>query len=153
MTNLNKFINIIASKNYLYDYNNYKKFLLIITNIIFFIGAYILYNKNEKRKNIYIFFLICAGIVSTIYHINQCYSPNYKNFKNSQGWDIILVSLMFIYFIFNEFRNINLKSFILLILAFIFWFKGDSNYDRYIYYHSLWHIFGGLFVFSMLNII
>jgi hypothetical protein len=146
----------LYSCRYLNEHDNSKN-LLIYTNTIFFIVAFITIkfkkNFNEKKiKHIVAIILIFTmGIISTLYHYTQCHniSESYINKWLNLDVTVALISTSIILPMY--YKNIDLKILILILITIILFVIPSSN-NLYIICHSFWHLFVGLiFYFLIIN--
>lgn len=149
---IKNFFKWLYSCRYLNDFNKSKN-LLIYTNIAFFIVTFLSlkYCKKNIKDMISIFLIFTMGIVSTIYHYNQCHSGKKTQVQKWINLDVSLAILTCFIILPLYYKNINLKICILVLICLILFFVPSTN-NIYVYCHSLWHIMVGVtFYFLVIN--
>ena len=126
------------------------QYLTLISNFIYLIGGLYLF---YKKHYFYGFLGFLIWIISHIYHCDETNSENLWNWKMNA--DIIISSISFIIVLINCheillcLKNIFLLSLLFLLfgISYYYYYKDINTY--YIY-HSLWHIFSGLFILYLI---
>lgn len=136
-TNYN-IINYLLSCYDLEKFPHNKKYMLILSNLIFLPISF-------KYQSIFFVF-----VISSLYHYFQCCNCGTKNQNKFQIADTFLVTLFCFYFIYIKKENISILTLLLFGYGLYIWFFKCKNENDYIYYHSLWHIVSGLSLYTVL---
>ena len=140
------------------------KNLFILTNGVYVYTAYLLYSGNHtavpltnflsetvcKYPSFHYTSVLILGIVSTIYHYNQCYCCTRHNYKNCMWWNILdmgcarMVVVLSILCFAKSRIVLFIPCFGILLLGQYFLDKG--NYTLYFLFHGIWHILTSLLI-------
>ena len=124
--------------------------LTLLSNMIYlFCSIYLVY----KEHYLYGLLGFIIWLISHIYHCDKPSSQNLWNWKMNA--DIIISTMCFIIILINChpvllcLKNIFLLSLLFLLfgISYYYYYKDINTY--YIY-HSLWHIFSGLFILYLI---
>lgn len=157
---ISKYINFVSkcidwffNLKHLYKEDNNLKNLLIYTNFIFFIVVFSLIkvrNNNNLKHYITYFLIIIMGLVSSKYHHCQCHSSSYKKANNWQNIDVLMAISLSIIGMSIYSKNINIKSFISILITLSLFVFPSKNNNMYIIFHSIWHIMVGLVIYLLI---
>lgn len=143
-----KLFNYMTTTKYLGKVDRNDKYLLVFSNLIFVYIFYILYKQNKISKRTYL--LIFIFLISSVYHYNQCNNHNNNMIDFCNLIDVITCIIVGIILISGNYKKINLKVILLLILSF-FLLDKYNNITEYIYCHSLWHVLMGITLYLLLK--
>ena len=130
-----------------YNYDNFHKILLVVTNIFYLILGIKYFNSFYGRITFLMFF------VSTFYHLVQTTIDNCKELKLIMLFDMLISILAIIHFFIFKFRYIKGKKFLLILFSLsllCFSYNLFTN-KHYHIFHSMWHILSSSFLYFVLR--
>ena len=138
---------------------------LVVSNVVFFLAAfellYTLFYASLDIPEVLVLLVIATPLISCWYHMREIQEQSVNNqipVDTGETWQLcecdmaVVISLGILGVLFLAQKNLYLPPICLGILVIWYWAR-QSDWEKYIVLHSIWHIAAGLVLVYALYLI